>query len=72
MTVAEQLLEARAAYHALQTGRAAVSFRDGNGEELTYARASIAKLAAYIRDLETQQIGKRPVFAVTFATSKGI
>ena len=39
-TLGEQLTEARAAYHRLQLGELAVSFRDGNGEQVEYNRAS--------------------------------
>ena len=71
-TIAEQLDEARAAYHALQTGRAAVTVRDSNGEEVSYARATIGRLAAYIRDLERQTGAGLPILSVRFNTSKGI
>lgn len=55
MAVTEiHLLEAEAAYHALQTGKSVVKFRDQNGEEVTYLQASRAGLLAYIQDLKRQ------------------
>ncbi len=71
-TLAEQLDEARAALHALQTGRAAVTVRDANGEEVTYNRTNVARLAAYVRDLEREVAGKRSILTVNFSTSKGL
>ena len=44
--------QARAAYHALQTGQAVSRFVDQNGESVSYSRASIGSLAAYIAKLE--------------------
>lgn len=70
-TVQDQIDEAREAYHALQIGQAVVTFRDANGEELSYNRASIGKLAAYIRELENLLVAKRPILAINFHTSKG-
>jgi hypothetical protein len=71
-TLADQLDEARAAYHALQTGNKPVQFRDSNGELVIYAPANIAKLASYIRDLEQQIAQSRPVLSIKFNTSKGL
>ena len=71
-TIAEQLAEAHEAYHALQVGKSAVTVRDSNGEEITFARANVTQLAAYIRDLEGLLVSPRPVLSVRFNTSKGI
>lgn len=71
-TLAEQLTEARAAYHRLQLGELAVSFRDGNGEQVEYNRASAPRLAAYINDLERQAMGVTRTSTVHFNTSKGL
>ena len=70
-TLAEMLTQARAAYHALQLGELAVSFRDGNGEQVEYNRASLPRLAAYINELERQAMGGNRPSAVHFQTSKG-
>lgn len=56
-TLAEQIADAEAAYHALQTGKAAVRVRDSSGEEVTYAQANRAALAAYIAGLRRQASG---------------
>ena len=71
-TVAEMLTQARAAYHALQLGELAVSFKDSNGETVEYSRASLPRLAAYINDLERQAMGVSRPSAVHFQTSKGL
>ncbi len=71
-TLPEQLLEAREAYHALQIGKATASVRDANGEEVTYSRADIGRLAAYIRELEALSGGQRLRLSVKFQTSKGL
>ncbi|WP_238372428.1 gpW family protein [Heliomarina baculiformis] len=71
-TPGEQLTEARAAYHRLQLGELAVSFRDGNGEQVEYNRASAPRLAAYINDLERQAMGIKSPQTFLFQTSKGL
>lgn len=71
-TLAEQLTEARAAYHRLQLGELAVSFTDQNGERVEYNRASAPRLAAYITELERQLAGHNRTGTVRFATSKGL
>lgn len=72
-TLADQLQEARGAYHDLQIGKAVVTLRDQNGEEVTYSRASVDRLAAYIRALESQVAGANPrPSIVRFQTSKGL
>lgn len=71
-TLAEQLTEARAAYHRLQLGELAVRFTDSNGESVEYNRASAPRLAAYITTLEAQIAGQSRRSTVTFQTSKGV
>jgi len=70
--LAEQLTEARAAFHRLQVGESAVRFTDQNGESVEYNRASAPRLAAYINDLERQAMGVNRPSAVHFQTSKGL
>lgn len=71
MTLADQLAEARAAYHRLQIGEAASVLVDQNGERIEYRPATAPRLAAYIADLERQIAGQSRPAAITFATSKG-
>lgn len=71
-TPAEQLAQAKAAYHALMTGQAAVSFTDSNGERVEYNWASADKLAAYIQTLAATVAGQTPTHTVRFSTSKGL
>jgi hypothetical protein len=71
-TIAEQLTQARGAYHALQLGELAVSFRDGNGEQVEYNRASLPRLATYINELERQAMGVTRFSTVHFKASKGL
>ncbi|MGN5375812.1 gpW family head-tail joining protein [Sphingomonas hankookensis] len=54
LTVTEMLMEARAAYHDLQIGKAVASARDSNGEEIRYTQADRTALAGYIASLEAQ------------------
>jgi len=54
MTIQEQLIEARAAYHDLMTGGAVVEVTDQNGERMKYKPADAAKLSVYITRLESQ------------------
>lgn len=56
-TAAERLVEAQTAYHALQTGSAVERVRDSNGDEVTYTRANISRLARYIEDLKAEVAG---------------
>ena len=70
--LAQQLADAKAAYHALMTGQAAVSFTDQNGEHVEYNRASADNLAAYIQTLAAAVAGQTPTHTVRFSTSKGI
>jgi len=72
VSLAQQLTEARAAYHRLQLGEAAVTFVDQNGERVEYKPASAAKLAAYIRDLESQLAGHPRPATLKTRTSKGL
>lgn len=53
-TLQERLTEAEAAYHDLQLGKAAVEFRDANGELTRYTAANSARLARYIESLKAQ------------------
>lgn len=51
----EKLLEeAELAYHKLATGKAAVEFRDSNGETIRYTQTSMGDLAKYIQLLKSQ------------------
>jgi hypothetical protein len=52
-TPAELLADAKAAYHALVTGKQASVVVDQNGERVEFTRASATTLAAYIAQLET-------------------
>jgi len=70
-TTVEQLAEARAAYHRLLIGEAALVYVDQNGERIEYTRASAPRLAAYIVDLERQIAGQSRPAVITFKTSKG-
>lgn len=56
-TLAEQLVEAEAAYHSLMTGTMPRVFVDQNGERLEYVSANASKLAAYIQSLKDQIAG---------------
>lgn len=70
MTLAEQLADAKAAYHELLVGRSARVFVDQNGERVEYTAANRADLRKYIQELEAEIAGKglfsggplRPVF----------
>jgi hypothetical protein len=53
-TTAQLLADAEAAYHTLLTGGAVASFKDSNGETVTYNIADADKLAAYIDVLKTK------------------
>lgn len=48
------LEEAELAYHKLATGRAAVEFRDSNGETIRYTQANMADLAKYIELIKSK------------------
>lgn len=50
-TTQELLADAEAAYHKLMTGQAVASFRDQNGEQVSYTKANISALLAYITSL---------------------
>lgn len=51
----EKLLEeAETQYHKLALGRAAVEFRDQNGELVRYTPANMTALAKYIENLKRQ------------------
>lgn len=53
-TTADLLAEAKAALHKLLTGQAVASFRDSNGELVTYTAANRGALSSYIAELERQ------------------
>lgn len=50
----EMLSEARMAYHRILTGGGIYQFRDQNGEQVSYAKTDLPRLAAYIRWLERE------------------
>jgi N-formylglutamate amidohydrolase len=70
--VTDQLREARAAYHALQTGMAVATVVDSSGERVEYSTSTAPRLAAYIRELETQLNGDCPRRILPISTSKGL
>ena len=72
MSLALKLAEAEAAYHALMTGQAAVSFTDQNGERVEYRGADAPRLAAYIQALAGAVAGQARTHTVRFSTSKGL
>ena len=53
-TLAEQLVEAEAAYHALMTGEAVVEVRDSDGSSVRYSASNASRLKSYIVDLKSQ------------------
>lgn len=53
-TIAELLDEARAAHHALITGKSPRVVVDGNGERVEFTAARRGDLYNYIQDLERQ------------------
>lgn len=53
-TLTEQLAEARTVYHDWRLGKLARTYRDSNGEEVTYSAEGLRGLSAYIADLERQ------------------
>lgn len=53
-TLAQNLVDAEVALHALLTGSRVAEFRDSNGEFVRYTSASLADLRAYITDLKSQ------------------
>lgn len=57
-TTADQLLEAKAALHALLTGQSVVEVRDSSGDSVRYTMARVADLRAYISELETRLAGE--------------
>lgn len=50
----EMLTEAREAQHRLMVGGAVSKLRDQNGEEISYSKTDLGKLASYIRYLESE------------------
>ncbi|MER8924356.1 gpW family head-tail joining protein [Mesorhizobium sp. M0859] len=55
--VAVLLGEAKAAYHRLMIGEAAVEVRDSDGQTIRYTSANASRLKAYIAELEQQLAG---------------
>lgn len=53
-TLAEKLVEAEAAYHALMLGQSARTVMDASGERVEYTAANASRLAAYIEELKQQ------------------
>lgn len=53
-STADLLADAETAYHKLMTGESVASFKDSNGETVTYTAASAEQLAAYIEALKDQ------------------
>lgn len=53
-TIAEQLVEAEAAYHSLITGRSARVVIDQNGERVEFVAANRQQLYLYILSLKAQ------------------
>jgi hypothetical protein len=56
-TAAERLVEAEAALHSLQLGKAIVRVRDANGDEVTYRSNTVKDLLRYINDLKAEIAG---------------
>lgn len=54
MAIADDLASAKAALHALLTGKAVAQVRDSDGSFVSYTKTNIADLRAYIADLESQ------------------
>ena len=53
-TTSDLLIEARNAYHALQTGQSVVQARDSDGSFVSYTAANTSRLRQYITELEEQ------------------
>lgn len=56
-----RLLEARLAYHRLQTGQQEVEVRDANGESVRFTNANASRLKQYIAELEAEIAGTDPI-----------
>lgn len=52
LTLAEKLVQAEAAYHALMIGESVREVVDQNGERVVYTAANAARLAQYIAELK--------------------
>lgn len=72
MTLAQQIAEAEAALHKLQTGRLPVEFQDQNGERIRFSLTQAPRLIGYIADLKRQLSGLTRPHTITFKTSKGL
>ena len=61
LTPQQRLAEAQTALHALMTGTAVVEVRDSTGESVRFfTQVNIARLRAYIRDLQAEIAGLSP------------
>ncbi len=54
MALADDIASAKAALHALLTGKAVAQVRDSDGSYISYTKTNIADLRAYIAELEGQ------------------
>jgi hypothetical protein len=54
LTTQQKLDEARQAYHEIVTGQNVARFVDQNGESVSYSKANLGLLAAYIAKLEAE------------------
>lgn len=52
MAIADDLASAKAALHALLTGKAVAQVRDSDGSFVSYSKADLGALRAYIAELE--------------------
>ncbi len=60
LSAAERLAEAQVALHALMTGVSVVEVRDATGESVRYTQVNVARLQAYIRELQAEVAGISP------------
>lgn len=54
MALADDLASAKAALHNLMTGKMVAQVRDSDGTFISYTKANISDLRAYIADLQAQ------------------
>ena len=71
-TLSVRLAESEAAYHELSIGKSPVEFRDQNGESLTYQRAQLPRLAAYVASLRRAVAGETVQKNRTSFPTKGL
>lgn len=60
-TAAALLVEAKAAYHRIMIGGQPERVQDQSGESITYSRANVSRLRAYIKELEAEVAGVTPM-----------